>query len=1047
MEIRLLGPLNVIGDDGALGVRGARERALLAALGVRAGRVVHADRLIEAVWAGDRLPAHVDNSLQVAVSRLRRQLSAGGHDVVRRATGGYRLAVDRDCVDALRFERLVADAANAEDAITGARLLAESLELWRGEALADVEAHGWLHDEGVRLEELRVDAIEQHMSAQLASGGGGELVADLERLVAHHPLRERLRSALMTALYRSGRQAEALTVFDQTRRMLAEELGIDPSTELRELHRAILTHDPALGGQAPRHAVRLPARLTSFVGRERELVEVERLLCAHRMITVIGPGGVGKTSLAVAAARLHAERSPTDAWFVDLAPVRDGERAAGAALAALGVRSDGVGATEIDPVDRLVGSLRTRKALLLLDNCEHLVDATARMADRLLRECPGVSLLVTSRDVLGVPGEVVWGAPPLRLPSEAGDDQADAVVLFVDRARTADPGFELHGNDTSVVAGICARLDGLPLAIELAAARVRAMSLGDIAARLDDRFRLLQGGARIAPPRHQTLRAALDWSFGLLTPREAAMFTRLAVFVSPWTLSDAETVCADDTIPSAEVMPLVLRLVDRSLVARSGEKRLRLLETMRSYAEELGDDAMHEGLRRRHAEHFLALSEELGRSPSSRALLDLVEAAMDDVDAALDWSQAHDDLLALRFVGALGWMWATFHIAEGRRRLAQVMGRERAHPSAALGRALQAVAYVESYMPTPETKQQALQSVALLDRFGDAQGAARSRVITAFIEMMLSGDLAWAARITDEAAAGAAAIDDTWTGALAELMRFRLHLHRGDIAAGLDHGREALSRFSSLDDPWGVPWTSIWLAVALRTAGQVEEAQDLLEPVAASLPPTSYAASIGLQELGTAAALRGRTDDAVTAHARAIDLAARSGVPVLVAFAHAAAGFGARVRGAPIEARGHYSTALTLFREVAVDVGVAQSMCGLGLVELDLGEREAARQHLVEALNIAHHTGRADTAAAAAEGLALLWAGDEPRRAALLLGSAGAVRSANGIRYAALETDERARAERECRRHLPDPDFGAAVTEGSRIRGVDLLTLIDSGPR
>jgi tetratricopeptide (TPR) repeat protein len=518
------------------------------------------------------------------------------------------------------------------------------------------------------------------------------------------------------------------------------------------------------------------------------------------------------------------------------------------------------------------------------------------------------------------------------------------------------------------------------------------------------------------------------------------MFTRLAVFVAPWTLRDAEAVCPDAALSAADVLPLVLRVVDRSLVARHGRNRFRLLDTVRSYAAERCDVETMAALRARHARHFLALSEDLGRYPADRRRLEDVEEAMADVDAAIDWALANDDVVALRFAGALGWMWATFHIAEGQRRLAQIMDHIPTGSPREVGRALQAIAYVESYMPTDRTKQQALKSITLLEQAGDVLGAARSRIITAFIEMMLAGDLGWASEITDHADRVAASIGDDWTRAFAALMRFRLHLHHGDLSTAIEHGRDTLSRFTALDDPWGVPWTSIWLAVALRTAGMVTEAKELLAPTVAALPLTSYPACIALQELGTAEALDGQLGRAHAAHMRAIEVAARSGVPVLLGFAHGAAGFGDRLQGSWGQAREHYTTALSLFREVAYEAGVASASCGLGLTLIDLGEAATAVRYLVTALRQALHLGRKDILIAAAEGLALRWASDQPRRAATLLGAASRIRASAGIQHTDLAVDERIRAGEEIRRHLPEEELVAALENGRRQSLRDLLT-------
>jgi tetratricopeptide (TPR) repeat protein len=395
--------------------------------------------------------------------------------------------------------------------------------------------------------------------------------------------------------------------------------------------------------------------------------------------------------------------------------------------------------------------------------------------------------------------------------------------------------------------------------------------------------------------------------------------------------------------------------------------------------------------------------------------------------------------LALRFAGALGWFWATFHNTEGMRRIEQILGEAPTTPSLALGRALQAAAYVDSYMPTADTQQRALASVAILDRFGDRRGAARSRLIAAFIEMMRAGDIDSAAALVDSADEAARAVGDSWTRALASLTRFRFLLHRGDLASALQHGADALARFTALDDPWGMPWTSVWLAVAQRTAGELGDARRLLEDTIPTVPGSSYLASLALQELGNILALQGEHDAAANRHRQALDLAARSAVRILTAFAHNAAGFGARARGDPTNAKQHYREALRLFHDLGHDDGVRYSRCGLGLAELDLGHREAANRELRDAAKSALRTGRPEVLAAALDGLALLRSATQPLDAARLLGAAGRLRDDHGLRCGALELDEAAGAAAAARAQIVGDAFCAACAAGAKLAPEQLL--------
>jgi hypothetical protein len=407
-------------------------------------------------------------------------------------------------------------------------------------ALADVAYQDFAQPEITRLEEARLAAQEDWIEAQLADGHHAQLVGELKQLVAANPLRERLRAQLMLVLYRSGRQADALTLFRQGRALLEEELGLDPAPMLRQLEQAILTQDPTLtvaGRLGSRRRHNLPARLTSFVGREREQQQLGELIGRHRLVTLTGPGGIGKSSLAVEVGTSLVDVQPAGVWLVELAAVGDASALQEAVAAALGVcdapRVGAVGAAG-SVTQWLTDFLCANELLLILDNCEHLVEPCARLAETLLRSAPGLRILATSRAALGIPGETVWPTPPLQLPEATTPAEllpaCEALRLFGERAAAACPGFALDREAAPVVAEICLRVDGLPLAIELAAARVRTLPLADIAVRLEDRFRLLTGGGHTAVPRQRTLRATVEWSYGLLDDRERLLFDRLSVF-------------------------------------------------------------------------------------------------------------------------------------------------------------------------------------------------------------------------------------------------------------------------------------------------------------------------------------------------------------------------------------------------------------------------------------------------------------------------------------------------------------------------------------
>src|SRR6266487_677592 len=609
MEIALLGPLSVTRDDRPLELGGAQPRLLLALLALDPGRVAGADRLVDGIW-GAHLPSEPANALQVVVSRLRRALAPD--QVVISRPPGYLLALGPERVDAVCFERLAAagrEAAAAGHAERAAGLLRAALDLWRGDALADFPGVAAARSAATRLDELRLAALEDRIEVDLGLGRQAQVIGELQALVDREPLRERLEA-----------------------RLLAQDPALPTAPEL-----SVGARQPAPSAGAPWAAqptaapsnLRVP--LTSFVGREHEIGQVASLLGRGRLVTLVGPGGAGKTRLAVEAmTRLLAagEVGRDGAWVVELASLRDPALLAGAVLDAVSPRvelarldgpaggDDGDGA-----IGRLLRALRSRHLLLVLDNCEHLVEAAANLVETMLGACPAVRVLATSREALRVPGELRLPVPALPMPPAELDDPGellafDAGRLFVERARAVVPSLEPGAPEARAIGEICRRLDGLPFAIELAAARVNVLPVAELAARLHDRFRLLTTGARTALPRHRTLRAVVDWSWELLTPPEQVALRRLAVFSGGCTLQAAERVCADTRqrpgLAAGEVAGAIAGLVEKSLVEVApgatlpppfwpgieradlppvpappvGEPRYRLLETVRAYAGE-----------------------------------------------------------------------------------------------------------------------------------------------------------------------------------------------------------------------------------------------------------------------------------------------------------------------------------------------------------------------------------------------------------------------------------------------------------------------------
>jgi predicted ATPase/DNA-binding SARP family transcriptional activator len=661
----MLGPFEARVDGCRLDLRAAKPRSLLAILLLHANEPVSSDRLIDDLWAG-RPPATATKTLQTYVSQLRKALS---ESKIVTGPSGYWLNVERDSVDVHRFERLLGEARGA-DPVVAEDTLRRALALWRGPALVDFAFEPWAHAEIARLAELRLDGLQDRIEADLALGRAAELVAELESLVDQYPLRERLRGQLMLALYRSGRQADALAAYRAARATLVEKLGIEPGPILRRLERSILDQDPELDarttgasvGATVRAAPRLAARSTSFVGREKELREIRELLdrADVRLLTLIGPAGTGKTRLAIEST--IGGGGSRETVFVELAPVFDPGLVATTIASTLGL-SETSRARAIEALALRLGSHRT---LLVLDNLEQVLDAAPVLAE-LLASAPGVQLLATSRAPLDRPEEHIYTVPPL--------EEADAIRLFHDRARAARDDFALSDENAETVAELCVRLDGLPLALELAAARIKLLSPRAILERLGGRLELLKAvpGAGL-PERHRTLRTAVDWSYDLLTKDEQMLFTSLGVFVGSFSLDGAIALAGDFDL---DVVDGIESLLNNSLLRTErmseGEPRFGMLETMREYAlERLAERGDGEAVRHRHAEFYLRLAEDaepalLGPDQLRRARK--LDAERDNLRAALTWAaESGETEVGLRTASALWRFWQM--------RAADVEGRE-----------------------------------------------------------------------------------------------------------------------------------------------------------------------------------------------------------------------------------------------------------------------------------------------------------------------------------------------------------------------------------
>lgn len=1002
----MLGPLTIRIDAKTVDLGALKQRALLIHLLLRVGETVSVDRLVDALWEHDP-PPQARATLRSYVSSLRRALvTAGKESVVVTQGSGYGLQVDADAIDAVRFERLVGAARthlSAGELDPALAAVDEALGLWRGEALADVADLAFATGERTRLEELRLSAQEDRIDLLLALGRHGEAVGSAEALTATEPLRERVRGQLMLGLYRSGRAPDALAVFARHRESLVDELGLDPSPQLQDLAHRILNQAGDLEGARPARSPvdpQLPSRLTSIVGRQTELERLAEFLSRSRLVSLIGPGGAGKTTLAVAGARACAGDHPDGVWFVPLAAESDPARVAVAVADVIGVPGD------LETADRLLAArLAGRRALLVLDNCEHLADACARLVEHLLHGTDDVKVLVTSREALGVPGELQMSVPPL----SAGD----AAGLFAERAAAVRPDLPLDGYAADI-ARICDRLDGMPLAIELAAARVRAITPSEIAARLDDRFGLLTTGARTAEARHRTLRDVVEWSHELLAPDEQALFRRLAVFHGGWTLPAAEAVC--DADGPGEVLDVLGRLVERSLVVAQGD-RFTMLETILAYAAERLD-ASGEGpaFRRAHSMYFADMAQSAEpelRGKDQAGALAALRRDDQNLRAALVWARDHvamEPAVGLGLAASLGWYWYVGRQVDGRTELSSMLAATPSAPDHVRARALQALSLslrpggciVHAHTAAADA---AHASAVLFDRVGDRSRAALSRLLLA-VEGVDGGDVP---AHLDAVAAARHVLDveqDRWGVALADFVEMEIRLHQVDVAEALEIGRRAAAGFDALGDPWGRSAVRLHLGIGLRLAGDLEHAVLVLGDAVRISRDTSLDNNLArsLQELGDAVLGRGQFEEAASWFDEAGAVAEELGDGLLQALVLAGRGDLARLREDPTTAHAHYLRAQASLVEVEGPRGVVRAVLGAAAASLDVADTSTAGRQLETASMVMEKLNDAGLGASVLEQRARLAAAlGNPEAVAGLLGEADVLRMAHSRPRTALE--------------------------------------------
>ncbi|MEV8606451.1 BTAD domain-containing putative transcriptional regulator [Amycolatopsis sp. NPDC051373] len=989
MRIGVLGAVTAWGAAGEpVVVGGPRVRALLAQLALEAGRFVPAERLIDGLY-GEEPPDGAANALQSQVSRLRSALKAVAP--VEFTGAGYRLVVEPDEVDVHRFERLAGDGRRelaAADATRASDLLGEALALWRGPAFADVTEAPFAATQATRLEELRSDAASDRIDAEITLGRAAEVLDELRAAVVAAPLRERSRTQLVRALHAAGRSAEALAAFEDARRTLADELGADPGPELAEAHLAALRSEPAAASSP------LPAQLTSFVGRDGELRQVGEMLRHARLVTLLGPGGTGKTRLAVEVATAHTG----SAAFVELAP-HVADDVGQAVLSALGLREGASplrGSGVQDPVERLVSALRDQSTLLVLDNCEHVVDAAAQLLARLLPACPGLRVLATSREPLGITGEQLAPVPRLAVPPPGTPAAAalgfSAVWLFADRAAASDPAFRVDEDTIGDVQHICAALDGLPLALELAAARVRTLPVGEIAARLDNRFHLLARGSRTAEARHRSLRGVVEWSWELLDDDERRLARRLTVFSGGATLGLAEQVCE---VP--DTVDLLPGLADKSLVETTGE-RYRMLETIRAFcAEKLsgaGETARFEAA---HASAFLQLAEKadpLLRTADQLRWLDRLDAEYDNLVAALRWSTDADLPTALRLTAAL----ATYWWMRGRRYEGAMLSLEvvkRCGPVAPEGYEEQFLMCVLNAMSGAPGHDATLPYQSTVEHYArDMSWAPRHPTLSLLLGVVIGPP---ADEETLFTRSSIMAGGDPWSSALVPMGTGLRAMLTGDLDEAETKLREGESRYRALGERWGLSMSLDHLSQLLTWRGRWDEAMaamtesmDLMQQLGAA---DDYADL--LCRRADSRTLRGDVAGAREDYSKVIALARRSGMPETRASGYVGLAALARRDGDLAGARSLAERALAECTSGSFSVAAVRGAAtiALGWVAVAAGHASEARALMREAVEAAHRWQDSTVLASALEcvaGAALLEGHAE--EAAMLLGAAVAAR-------------------------------------------------------
>ena len=1060
LRIFLAGRVAIEADGASLDASGLGRlgRVALVYLVAERHRPVTRDELAQVLW-GDDLPRSWETSLRGVALRLRGLLATAGlvpGEALTSAHGCWQLQlpvttrvdVETVAVDLAEAERALADGRPAD-----ARGLASAAAAVAGRGFLPETTGTWVERRQAELRELHLRALELESDGASAAGEWPAALRAAEEAVSVEPFRESAHLRLMRAHGRAGNRGEALRAYERCRRVLAEELGVSPSPATDAAYVALLGEEPAIAhppaADLPPPSSNLPFQLTRLVGRDDELAAIEKALVGVRLLTLTGTGGVGKTRLALAAAADVAGDFSDGAFLVELAPLADPDLLPQQVLTALGLREE----AGQSPTGTLAAHLRYRPVLLVLDNCEHLVGPAATLAEGLLRSCPQLTVLATSREPLGVPGETTWRVPSL---SAAG-----AVALFTERAQAVRPEFAVTGDAAPALAQLCRRLDNIPLALELAAARTSALSIEEIAARLDDRFRLLSGGARTAVPRQQTLRAMVDWTYDALSEVERRVFDRLAVFGSAFDLTAAEEVVAGDGVEAVDVVGVLTDLVNKSLVVAERHEaghstRYRLLETMRHYARErLAESGDATAVRSRHLARAVALAQEAQAAldgPDQARMLDRLEAEHDDLRVALAWGTSGGDAEpALRLATSLGRFWEVRgHLSEGRSWLEAALtagggGDWPGLRAVALNWAAVLAQHQGDYAASRGLYEH---SLALRRRLDDRLGTAAALVGLGNLAA-LQGQLAVARAQFEESLAIGRELEQPQVVA-ASLTNLGWVAHgRGDLREARAMYEEALAVRRRLGDGHGTAMVLANLGDLALQQGDLDTAHALQTEgldLRRSLGDRSGVAD-SLTALGRVALARGDRETARALHSQGLAerrrVGDRPGMPAsLSALAELA-----RLDGDPTTAAELLEEALAVATDLDDRHCVTLSLLHLARLARDQGDPARADALYREAMPaaVSADVPPTDSTATWLEGLGAIAVDDGgPERAAQLLGAADALRQAIGTPLPAHEAADRNDTIAGCSAALGEDRFRAAFDAGAALSLTDAVRLATS---